>query len=170
MSNIIFKQIKKDLPDFPDEIIQDWLLPFGIERGWPPKEDTLGGVLMFGSIDYWRNVIWEKKQKKFNDFPLSPNYQSLINEIVLNYNIGRSSLPDSAERINSVIAYIEAKQKVPRPVVLISTSRGHDIVDGNHRLAACEIFINKTGDNIMVDAWVGLPMLPKDAFYWNSQI
>jgi len=168
MSNNIFKQIKHDLPDFPDEIIKGWLLPLGMKYGWPPREKLFGAALMFGSIDYWRNIIWEKKQKGFKDLHLSPGYQGLIDEMVSNYKAGRNSLSDSTERINNVMEYIKNEQKLPKPVVLISTDNGYDIADGNHRLVACKILTNKaTRDNIILDAWIGLPRLAKTTFYWS---
>ena len=33
----MFEQIKEDLPNFPDEVIVDWLLPFAMTDGWPPR-------------------------------------------------------------------------------------------------------------------------------------
>ncbi len=33
---IELQDIKKDLPNFPDEVIIDWLLPFANKLGWPP--------------------------------------------------------------------------------------------------------------------------------------
>ena len=32
----MIQQIKNTLPNFPDEVIETWLLPFAVSEGWPP--------------------------------------------------------------------------------------------------------------------------------------
>jgi hypothetical protein len=31
--------LKKDLPNFPDDVLADWLLPYANIIGWPPARD-----------------------------------------------------------------------------------------------------------------------------------
>jgi hypothetical protein len=38
----MINQIKTTLPNFPDEVIKIWLLPFAESEGWPPKIDPDG--------------------------------------------------------------------------------------------------------------------------------
>lgn len=36
----ILEALKESLPNFPNEVLQDWLRPYAISEGWPPS-DTL---------------------------------------------------------------------------------------------------------------------------------
>jgi hypothetical protein len=43
-------QISEVLPNFPEEVIEQWLLPFAEDEGWPPTTQELLSNLVFGKI------------------------------------------------------------------------------------------------------------------------
>lgn len=169
MSFSIFNKIAIDLPNFPEEIIQNWLLPIAKKNGWPPTEETMGGILKFQSIDYWKNIIWEKQSLKFSEIIFSPGYQKMIEEMIYNYENGKKSLPDSTERIDYFIDIIKKNEPL-KPITLIFTKNGLDIADGNHRITACKSLIKRSIVNeIILDVWIGRPQTLEGAFYWSNR-
>jgi hypothetical protein len=64
--------IKKDLPDWPNDVVEQWLHYFASELdcGWPPPE-PLGthrwkGLLGGKPLSWWKNVTWKKQTLTFN--------------------------------------------------------------------------------------------------------
>ena len=57
----VFQKIKTDLPNFPEEVIKDWIEPFAKKYGWPPSGADWQGVLFGKSFEFWKTVTWEKK-------------------------------------------------------------------------------------------------------------
>lgn len=61
-------EIKSDLPEWPDDVIEQWLHYFANEPdcGWPPP-DPLGnhrwkGLLGGKPLSWWKNVSGKKKR------------------------------------------------------------------------------------------------------------
>jgi hypothetical protein len=61
-------EIKNDLPDWPDDVIEQWLHYFAQDCGWPPPEplgDHRWSGLLGGKPLSWRKkVSWKKKKIK----------------------------------------------------------------------------------------------------------
>ena len=60
--------IKADLPHWPDDVIDQWLLKLanrGADTGWPPPKylDRHAWRYILGGrpLSWWRNVAWELK-------------------------------------------------------------------------------------------------------------
>jgi hypothetical protein len=58
--------IKNDLPDWPDDVIEQWLHYFAQDCGWPPPE-PLGnhrwkGLLGGKPLSWWKKVSWKKRK------------------------------------------------------------------------------------------------------------
>lgn len=166
----MLETILKDLPHFPEQIIADWLLPRTAELGWPPKEDTHGPMLMYHSSDWWRGIVWEKKTIVFKELALSQSCRNVCGEIISRYKGGFDFVRESCVRINNILDFIKINNVLPKPVVLILKNGKFEIVDGNHRLAACQIVCDENFINIPVDASIGTPNSTNedDTFYWDN--
>jgi hypothetical protein len=88
--------IKKDLPNCPDEVIDDWLHYFANEPdcGWPPP-DPLGdhrwaGILGDRPLSWWKDVTWEKEAVKCDPASLAPKSRSVAATMVA--EIGRGTV------------------------------------------------------------------------------
>src|SRR5450830_780218 len=61
----IFNDIRFVLPNFPEQLIYHWLLPFAEDIGWPPDLDASPmakiarwrGILQ-RPLSFWRAVTW----------------------------------------------------------------------------------------------------------------
>jgi hypothetical protein len=59
----IRRAIKRDLPLFPDEVVDTWLLPIAEDAGWPPVPfSRWDRILLQRPVAFWRNLRWEKRR------------------------------------------------------------------------------------------------------------
>ena len=135
-------QIKSDLPDFPDEVIQTWLLPFARSVGWPPAPfSRWDRILIHRPLSFWRTVEWEKRRVSLNGLSLEARslgqIQGLLDANVRGVrNIYAEQIPNTSDRFRSIVRYLQHHGRLPRPPVLFRTGFQYEILDGNHRLAA----------------------------------
>ena len=62
------------------------------------------------------------------------------------------------QRIISVIKYIKKYNSLPKPIILITTKNGYDILDGNHRITACTILQEENVINkFLINTFIGNP-------------
>jgi hypothetical protein len=165
----ILQAITNDLPNFPEQIIQNWLLPITKEIGWSPKHnENWYNIPMNGSIDYWRSMVWEKQIIEFNNLRLTNIYHVEINEMANNYYKGIDSVYNSCKRIKYSINLIKNK-KLLKPIILISSNNGYEIADGNHRITAYKISRDKNIiNNPKLETWVGTTDAYSGTFYWST--
>lgn len=136
------------LPNFPDEVLADWLLPYAKSEGWPPapseSEKPLKRwryLLRNQPLSYWRSLRWEKVERHVSISELNRESQEIMVHMVLGalkdqINLYSSSIPDLKERFSRIVAYIKEHGVLPRPPALIREPTGLGILDGNHRMAA----------------------------------
>ena len=147
----MFEEIKSTLPNFPDEVITDWLLPFANELGWPPTHERWPYIFAqpIGSwyatpTDFWRNTSWTKEVMDFSAIALTPSSRKCINDMLNAYlnnedNSYRRTLgPRGKARYMNVMKYLLEQGHLPKPPVLLQEAHGHSIIDGNHRFLAWE--------------------------------
>ena len=80
----MFDTIKKDLPNFPNEVIRDWLEPLakGQGLGWPPPEQSRWTKIFLNEpLDFWQNTIWNKEKINPKDLPLTEFSTEIISNI-----------------------------------------------------------------------------------------
>src|SRR5271154_5454589 len=87
-------EIKKDIPTWPDDVIDQWLLYFANEPdcGWPPPE-PLGnhrwnGLLGGKPLPWWKNVTWEKETVTCDLASLTQKARTDVSGIVAEMNAG----------------------------------------------------------------------------------
>jgi hypothetical protein len=162
--------IKKELPAWPDEIIDDWLLYFANEPdcGWPPPDPFDGhrwsGILGGRPISWWKNVTWEKCSVSCNLEHLAPKTREIASNML--DEIMRQTADDvTKRRYQQAFQHILETGGFFRPLVAMETPTELLVLDGNHRVTAfCGLQIlpeawyaklNKKRPPLQQDAWVG---------------
>jgi hypothetical protein len=144
---ITLQDIKLDFPDWPDDVIEQWLLKFANqpEMGWPPPdpmEDHRWGLLLTHPIAWWRNVTWklENRDCDFDQLSIDARqtmnkmYEALVDGVDNGY--GGDNSPARFQRQLRILAITG---KFEKPPVLFPIASGLSPLDGNHRLFAHHI-------------------------------
>jgi hypothetical protein len=144
--------IKKDLPDWPDEIIDDWLLYFANEPdgGWPPPE-PLGdhrwaGILGDRPLSWWKAVTWEKESVACSLDCLAPKTQAIASQMIAETGSGKAD-PETKRRYQQALQPILDTGAFFKPLVAMKFTEGLLVLDGTHRIGA---FCGAQG---LPDAW-----------------
>jgi len=155
--------IKNDLPDFPDEVVQTWLLPLAKSAGWPPTPlSRWDHILMHRPLSFWRSVEWEKRRVSLNQFSLEHEslrrIQGLLDANVRGvYNIYAQQISNTGQRFRRIVRYLQQHGSLPAPPVLLSGGFQYEVLDGNHRLAA---YFCVGASLLGPTCWVGQPRSP----------
>ena len=80
--------IKKDLPDWPDDVVDQWLLIFANqpEMGWPPPDPIEGhrwGLLLTHPLKWWKDVSWKLEDRDCSFDNLSIDGRKTMNGMFL---------------------------------------------------------------------------------------
>lgn len=140
-------QIKKDLPNFPDNVIEQWLAPFAETDGWPPVKERWRNLLINTDLGYWRSTKWEWKEVSPNTLQLSPNAENILYQLMRAYAEGENNLYAKSlgergkERFRFQLHQLIDNGVFLYPPVLVDHGKGFEIMDGNHRLAAYFVWL-----------------------------
>jgi hypothetical protein len=142
--------IQKLLPNYPDDIIDQWILPLAKNRGWPPPE--LDGTICdeyweawlgpHPRIDYWQNIEWVLKEIDLSYEGLGRVSQSQVNQITqaailgIDRDIVERCIAGSRNTFSQAVSYLSQHGVYPKPPVLVIMDSKYEIVDGNHRISA----------------------------------
>ncbi len=81
--------IKADLPNWPDDVLDQWLLKLanrGPDTGWPPPEDLEGhaweNILGRRPLSWWKNVTWQLQQSELTFAQLCVGTKRIINGMI----------------------------------------------------------------------------------------
>lgn len=84
----MIRLIKDTLPNFPDEVIKEWLLPFAESEGWPPQLGSDGvalnrwryllGLRPFGLL---QRLDWKKEYKHISIREIAKKSQPALVQI-----------------------------------------------------------------------------------------
>jgi hypothetical protein len=138
------QDIKADLPEWPDDVIDQWLLKFANqpEMGWPPPEPYdchRWGLLLTHPLSWWKNVTWSLETRDCSFDELSADGRRTMNSmyaaIVGGVDNGFGG-DNSPERFRRQLAILVRSGKFERPPVLFPIASGLSPLDGNHRLFA----------------------------------
>jgi len=141
------KKIKRDLPKFPDDIIDEWVFYYAKDIGWPPgnplldPENRWRAILHEKDLDYWAEIEWRKEKQKLTPKDFSNDDQMIITGLILTNNFGVSNIysdtiPDTKERFDRICEYIKKNGSFPGVVAIVKVGTKYLIADGCHRLAA----------------------------------
>jgi hypothetical protein len=133
--------IKNDLPAWPDQVIDEWLLYLANrgDTGWPPP-NPLGDhpwafILGYRPIPWWREVTWKLEKIDCNFANLSQFTKSIVTQMLAETN-DETADEGTKRRFNDAFHYILNNAALPKPLITMRLADGLSIIDGNHRIAA----------------------------------
>jgi hypothetical protein len=109
-------------------------------NGWPPAGIEWAGFLDGKPLSYWKALKWQKESVTLRSEELTPSGFSLVMQLIEAAN-GYSNLmskyiPNTVDRFKSCLEYVRMNGTTPGVILLLRTSEGTAIIDGNHRIAA----------------------------------
>ncbi|HEX4410166.1 MAG TPA: hypothetical protein VH206_15440 [Xanthobacteraceae bacterium] len=136
--------IKKDLPDWPDDVIEQWLLRLAnrADTGWPPPEPfgdhVWKNILGNKPLSWWRKIRWKLEDHDITFEALSAASQKIVSEMLAAHINGARNVysvwPESKVRFLSLERYVAQHGTYPKPPVAMRLNDGLRIIDGNHRV------------------------------------
>ena len=145
--SIELSDLKATLPNFPNEVLEEWLLPYAMSEGWPPAHSAHASpfgrwryLLSNRPLDYWCSISWKKCERHVSIRDLDPKYQDIMVQMIFAAVQGQSNLyseliPDLTPRFNRIKDYFAEHGIFPKPPTLLLGPGGLAIADGNHRMA-----------------------------------
>lgn len=145
----LYDRIKADLPNFPEDILEQWIGYYAKYDGWPPSEnpddtpkDRWTHLLLNRPLSYWLGITWSEESINLNHINWDPLYEKTIREIIFAHVFGEDNDYskfmgyDGKTRFESILLYIRKTGYLPRKPILIYDNRCYEVCDGNHRIAA----------------------------------
>lgn len=145
-----FEKVSADLPNFPEDIVEQWMGFYANSDGWPPPDPLQGRwkTLLAGRpISYWRRVEWRLEELAPERMTLTVDCKNLIGQIVRAHELGEKNPysefigDDANERFHRLISFLRTKGNLPRPPIILNHGGLYEIMDGNHRFAAYLLWI-----------------------------
>lgn len=143
---VTMQDIKADLPGWPDDMIDQWLLYHANspKTGWPPPEpfgSSRWGLLLNRPLSWWKGVYWTEAQSPLTLDALCKEDRITQAEMAGAYFGGKhnsySQIESGPHRVFSALDYLRESGSLPRPIVVLETAGGGlTAVDGSHRLCA----------------------------------
>lgn len=138
--------IRADLPNFPEEVVAQWLDEYSENPGWPPEAGYLAnpcsrwnGLLRYKSVEWWRTVRWNLENLKPEELPFNDESRESIHGVgeafVSTFPTKYSFIGDLKPRCQRILRYMHESGEFPVPVFLVCEAGVYDIADGAHRLA-----------------------------------
>jgi hypothetical protein len=144
-AKVSVEDIKKDLPAWPDDVVEQWLHYFANEPdcGWPPP-DPLGehrwnGLLGGKPLSWWKQVTWAKKKVSCGLNDLAAKAKADVADIVDRMNAGTAD-DTTKRRVAQPWVYIRDNGVFPRALITMQRTDGLSLIDGSHRMAAFVMF------------------------------
>jgi hypothetical protein len=136
-----FDDLRKDLPNWPLAVLEDWLLYFAREPdlGWPPPE-PLGnhrwsGILGHRPLSWWKKVTWKKEKATCGLLNLCPRSRQLTQMIHDEIHAGTADNVES-RRYKIQVQYILEHGVFLNALIAMRSQDGLLVLDGYHRVAA----------------------------------
>lgn len=153
---ITLQDIKADLPFWPDDVIDQWLLNFANqpEMGWPPSIPMTGHrwhLLLTHPVSWWKNVTWAKETRDCSFDKLSIDARKTMNSMYKALIDGESNGfggDNSFARFQRQLKILVTTGEFERPPVLFSIASGLSPLDGNHRLFAHHIALRLSDNDL----------------------
>jgi hypothetical protein len=150
---VTLAEIKTDLPDWPDDVVDQWLLNLANQEGmcWPPPVPFAGHrweYIIVKPISWWKKVNWSQEQRDCSFDNLSLNSRKIMNAMFLALVQGVDNGyggDNSQARFQSCLKFLAVKGRFPRPPVTMQIDTGLSILDGNHRVYSLT-FLQSTPD------------------------
>lgn len=158
------KLIKQDLPNFPDEVIEDFLLEYAITDSWPPVGSSWWGRMRYKTLSDWRNYKWEKIDLDLSNIKLGEEFNIILKMLTESCVEGRSNIYSqrlgimSKKRFDRIKQYMLSEKVFPKPIILIRENSEYDIFDGSHRFTVWNHLYNLDLVKSIQTAFVASPV------------
>ena len=169
---VALADIKADLPNWPDDVLDQWLLTLANQQGmsWPPPTPFNGHrwqYIIVKPVSWWSKVTWSLEQRDCSFDSLSVNSRKIMNSmfaaLVLGIENGYGG-DNSKKRFESCLSFLAVNGRFPRAPVTMPIEGGLSILDGNHRVYSLtfmqsvpEAELKKQGierPKVVQDVWV----------------
>jgi hypothetical protein len=145
-------EIQKDLPGWPDDVLEQWLHYFANEPdlGWPPPEplgDHRWGRILGGRpLSWWKEVTWKKEAVKCGTASLAQKSRDIATTMITEIGNGTADA-STKRRFQRATQHILDNAAFEAPIMAMRTPSGLLVLDGNHRMGAF------CGAQLMSDVW-----------------
>ncbi len=135
------QEIKKDLPGWPDGVINGWLLGLANrpDTGWPPPDDVAahawGPILGWRPLSWWNGVTWKLEKRDLSYESLCKATQSAVTGIAKDIEDGNNR-DNCTARVNRAVEQLVKSGEFLESPVVMKLSDGLSVIDGNHRVTA----------------------------------
>jgi hypothetical protein len=150
---VSFADIKRDLPAFPDSVINQWLFHLAQrdDTGWPPP-DPLGShpwtfILGHRPLPWWREVTWKLEKTECSLASLCQGTKAIVIR-TLAERTNRTADKGTKRRYDNAFHHILNNAVFEEPPIAMRLADGLSFLDGNHRITA----------------FCGLQMIPAEGF------
>ena len=148
MNGTFYDQAARGLPNFPREVMKRWFEHVE-SAGWPPPFDANGfaigawreRVFRDRFLGFWQGTSWALEHHPLTLVTIEPETRDIVNALAGAFAIGLPhpidiSIADASQRIGGFVAALVGTGRLPVPPILLATTRGFEVLDGFHRLAA----------------------------------
>ncbi|MDE5443193.1 hypothetical protein GWG65_17390 [Bradyrhizobium sp. CSA207] len=149
------QDIKKNLPDWPDDVIDQWLLKLANQTGmsWPPSEPLTGRwkLLLTHPVSWWKDVTWTQEKRDCSFDKLSIDGRKTMNNMYDALVEGKDNGfggDNSPARFQRQLKIVTTTGEFERPPVLFPIASGLSPLDGNHRIFAHHIALQLTEEDL----------------------
>jgi hypothetical protein len=129
---------RRKLPKWPDEVIEEWLLYFANDIGWPPAEpfgtDRWRGILGNRPLSWWTEVGWKQEKVDCSRPKLSSTTQRRIDAVSGPIYAGTASETEKGQYRRPFQYLLENGVFANPALAMRDTGRLH-FIDGHHRNA-----------------------------------
>jgi hypothetical protein len=141
----IVDRVLKDLPNFPRDIVEQWIGYYAHSEGWPPPDPLTGrwaNLLDGHPLRFWQFIRWTEELLSPMALPFTEQSRQTILEIIsanTRNSVNSYSLfmgEEGKPRFMSLLKFIIQNGRPPKNPIVIRQGRYYDVMDGNHRLAA----------------------------------
>ncbi len=143
--SVIQSQVAVDLPNFPAEIIEEWIGHYAESEGWPPPTPLVGrwrNLLAGHPFAYWKGLIWSKEDLSPLRMTLTDDCADLIGQIIEAHINGQKNNyshfmgVEGREQFYHILRFLVSHGTFPKAPVVLHHANDYEIMDGNHRFAA----------------------------------
>ena len=146
-------QIKETLPNWPDLVVNEWLVYFANDIGWPPTEplgaDRWGSILGNRPLSWWARVEWTQDTVDCSRANLSTDTQQRIAAVSDPVYAGTASEAEKGQYRRPFQYLLEHGAFANRALAMRDGARLR-FIDGHHRLAALTDLLENADDAFFV--------------------
>ena len=135
----IRQQIQSELPNIPEDVIDDWLIPAAKNNGWPPQNLYWQGVLLMHDLNFWKSTTWSEEVINLEKALWAYGTRDAITQMASGFSGNTYSLfgtQKEKDRVLAPIKHLLQTGEMPRKISLLAVGDGFEIADGHHRYLA----------------------------------